>query len=156
MPVPSQRQTASRHTASFPLTAALPGTGPYSHFSDNETDVQRDSVSLPTVSVQVAELGLRPGSPRLAPDRATVTRMTRSAPPVPWAWRIGGQVEAQPAEDGGRPRASPELLAKEVLPRQVRAQPARGQGGGPCGQAQDKVTLGQGWAHGASSRPPGL
>lgn len=58
-------------------------------------------MSLSKVSVQVAGLGRRPGSPRLAPDRAVVTRMTRHVPPAPWAWRIWGQVEAQPAEDGG-------------------------------------------------------
>lgn len=115
-----------------------------------ETDVHRDSVSLPEVSVQMAELGLSL-APYSGPDKAMITGMTRQPrASCTWAWRIGGR------RKHSRPRASPGLLAKEVLPRQVQAQPARGQGGGPCGQALDKVTLGQGWAPRASSHPPRL
>lgn len=49
--------------------------GANSHFSDEETEADKDSVSLPRVTVQVAELGLRPGS-RHCPDRC---------PTPPWA-----------------------------------------------------------------------
>lgn len=52
-----------------------------------------------------------------------------------WAGAVGGRGRAQG------------LLAKEVLLRRARAQPAHGQGGRPSRQALDKVTLGQGRAH---------
>lgn len=56
------------------------------------------------------------------------------------------QSRAGAADDRRRAQGS---LAKEVLLRQARAQPARRQGGRLCRQAFNAVTLGQGWEHGS-------
>lgn len=60
----------------------------------------------------------------------------------------GRSLQSWAGAAGSRGRAQG-LPAKELLLRQVRAQLARGQGGRLSGQALDKVTLGQGWAHGS-------
>lgn len=64
----------------------------------------------------------------------------------------GRSLQSSAGVAGSRGRAQG-LRAKEVLPRQVWAQLARGQGGKPGRQALNKVTLGQGWAH-RSPWPP--
>lgn len=156
LPVPNHRQTACpADMASFLSTAAPPGTWPQPRFSERLTSTET-RCPCPRFQCRWQSWGSF-WPPSLAPDKAMVTGMTRQPrASCTLGLEDRGQVEAQLAEDGRRLRASPGLLAKEVLPRQVQAQPARGQGGGPCGQALDKVTLGQGWAHGASSHPPRL